>query len=158
MEIFTEKDFKIYEEFAICPNGKILTKKPKMVVRGANKEWRYVGKKAECAACPLRGQCTKAKTGPKMLGVHVYRGDFKRQAARMAADPTKTRDLMGRHSCLSEGVAANLKNHQHARTAFWKGQAMARLQLGLALIMMNTLKWHKVKHRTLKPVQLKPAG
>ena len=35
---------------------------------------------------------------------------------------------------------------------------MARLQLGLAIVMINTLKWRKVRTGQLQPVQLKAAG
>ena len=153
--IFTEKDFQIYEDHAICPAGKILKCKPGVAERGTNKQHRYQAKKTDCDVCRLRPQCTKGK-GQKILCVHIYRDDLNKQAERMKADSEKTRDLMGRHRALVEGAVNNLKNHQGARTANWKGHAMAKLQLGLAIPLANAPKWHKVKTGQLQPVQLKP--
>ena len=76
----------------------------------------------------------------------VYREDLAIHAARMKADPERTRDLMGRHRAMSEGIVNNLMNHQGVRDAHWKGLALARLQVGLAIVMLNVLKWYKIKH------------
>ena len=35
---------------------------------------------------------------------------------------------------------------------------VARLQVGLAIVMLNTLKWHKIRHGRLEPMTLKPAA
>ena len=77
---------------------------------------------------------------------------------RMKADPERTRDLMGRHRAMSEGIVNNLMNHQGVRHAKWKGLALTRVQVGLAVVMINTLKWHKVLHGRLEPMTLKPAA
>lgn len=98
---------------------------------------------------------TKGK-GPKILCVQVHRDDFNMQAEWMAADPEETRDLLGRHRTLVEGTVNNLKNHQGAGHAHWKGQAFAKLQLGLPVLLANAQKWDKVKAGHLSPVQLKP--
>jgi len=63
---------------------------------------------------------------------------------------------MARHRATAEGMVNNLKNHQGASTAGWKGLAMARTQFGLSIIMANTLKWHKVKSGELAPIEIKP--
>ncbi|MHB8898176.1 MAG: hypothetical protein ACYC6Y_05475 [Thermoguttaceae bacterium] len=76
----------------------------------------------------------------------------------MKVDPERTRDLMGRHRAMSEGIVNNLMNHQTARHAKRKGLAMARVQVGLAIVMINTLKWHKIIHDRLEPMTLKPAA
>ena len=155
--IFTEADFDVGPDHAVCPNGKVLHRKPKMVIRGSHHEWRYQARKRDCAACPLRAQCTTSKTAPRALGVNVYREDVARQRARMAADPEATRDLMARHKALTEGGVNNLKRHQRAARAHWKGLAMARLQFALAIVMANLLKWHKVRHGLLDDLRLKRA-
>ncbi len=49
-------------------------------------------------------------------------------------------------------------NHQGVRHAKWKGLALARVQVGLATVMINTLKWHKIVHGHLEPMTLKPAA
>ena len=49
-------------------------------------------------------------------------------------------------------------NHQGVRHARWKGLALARVQVGLAIILLNTLKWHKIRHGQLAPMTLKPAA
>ena len=67
-------------------------------------------------------------------------------------------DLMGRHRAMSEGIVNNLMNHQGVRYAKWKGLALARVQVGLAVVMLNTLKWHKIVHDHLQPMTLKPAA
>jgi hypothetical protein len=153
--IFTEPDFEIHADHAVCPNGKVLKRKPKMVVRGSSKEWRYQALRSDCHACPLRAQCTKAKH-QRTLAVNVYREDVARHQARMEADPEVTRDLMARHKALVEGAVNNLKNHQGAKHALWKGLAMARLQFGLAILMLNVLKWHKIRHGMLASLSLSP--
>jgi hypothetical protein len=93
-----------------------------------------------------------------MLCVSVYREDLAIHAERMTADPERTRDLMGRHRAMSEGIVNNLMNHQHVRYAKWKGLATARVQVGLAIVMINTLKWHRIVHNRLEPMTLKPAA
>ena len=156
MGIFTEADFDIHEHYAVCPNGKELARNPNMSVRGMNHEWRYRAKKADCEGCPLRAQCTTGK-GPRTLGVNVYRDDMARQNARMEERPEVTRDLMARHRALAEGTVNNLKNHLGTKHALWKGLAMARLQFALAIVMLNLLKWHKVRHGELENLKEKRA-
>jgi hypothetical protein len=155
--IFTEKDFDVHEMYAVCPHGQRLNRKPHKSVRGSSEQWRYQAKKTDCEGCPLRPQCTKGK-GAKMLCVNVYREDLDIHAARMKADPDKTRDLMGRHRAVTEGIVNNLMNHQEVRHAHWKGLALARLQVGLAIVMLNTLKWYKIRHAQLKPMTLTTAA
>jgi hypothetical protein len=155
--IFVEEDFEIQDGYAVCPNGKRLKRKPNVFVRGSSEQWRYKAKGIDCGNCPLRSQCTTGK-GSKMLCVNVYREDLAIQAERMMADPQRTRDLMGRHRAMSEGIVNNLMNHLGVRHAKWKGLALARVQVGLAVVMLNTLKWHKILHDRLQPMTLKPAA
>ena len=93
-----------------------------------------------------------------MLCVNVYSEDLEIHAARMTADPERTRDPMGRHRAMSEGMVNILMNHHGVRHARWKGLALARLQVGLAILMQNTLKWYKIRHGQLEPMTLKPAA
>ena len=93
-----------------------------------------------------------------MLCVNVYREDLERHAARMKADPERTRDLLGRHRATAEGIVNNLMNHQGVRHARWKGLAMARVQVGLAIVLLNTFKWHKIRCGQLQPMTLKPVA
>ena len=74
------------------------------VLRGGL-QWRYQARPSDCRGCPLRKECTTRK-GPRMLCVNVYREDLQLHAARMKADPERTRDLLGRHRAMSEGVAS----------------------------------------------------
>ena len=154
---FQFEDFEIHELYAVCPNGARLNRKPHVFVRGSSEQWRYQAKKNDCNGCSLRPQCTKGKN-PRMLCVNVYREDLKIHAARMKADPERTRDLMGRHRAMSEGMVNNLMNHQGVRHARWKGLALARLQAGLGIILLNTLKWYKIRRGELAPMALKPAA
>jgi hypothetical protein len=155
--IFVEEDFDVHEFYAICPNGTRLNRKPHVFVRGSSEQWRYQAKKNDCQGCPRRAECTTGK-GPRMLCVNVYGEDLEIHAARMKADPERTRDLMGRHRAMSEGMVNILMNHQGVRHARWKGLAPARLQVGLAIIMQNTLKWYKIRQGQLAPMTLKPAA
>ncbi len=50
-----------------------------------------------------------------------------------------------------------MSGYRHYST-HWKGLAVARLQVGLAIVMVNVLKWHKIKHGRLAPMTLKPAA
>jgi hypothetical protein len=153
---FTEADFELHDHHAICPAGKVLRRKPKMAVRGSNREWRYQARTSDCAACPLRARCTTSKS-PRVLGVNVYRDDLAVHRARMEADPAATHDLLARHKALTEGAVNNLKHHQAAARAWWKGLAMARLQFGLAIVLANLLKWHKARHGRLESLKVKRA-
>jgi hypothetical protein len=157
LDIFLEEDFELHDTYAICPNGKRLNRKPNIFVRGSSEQWRYQAKKLDCQGCPLRDRCTKSKRA-RMLCVNVYREDLKMHADRMKADPDRTRDLLGRHRAMSEGMVNNLMNHQRVRYAHWKGLALARLQVGLAIVMLNTLKWYKIRHGQLEPMTLEPAA
>lgn len=154
--LFTQRDFEIHHEYAVCPNGKRMKRKPKMYVRKSNREWRYQARKTDCEGCPLRAQCTTGK-GQRILAVNVYRKDVERHAARMAADPEGTRDLMARHRSLAESTVNNLKHHLGAKHAWWKGLAMVRVQFGLAIVMLNLLKWHKIRHGQLENLKDKRA-
>ncbi len=93
-----------------------------------------------------------------MLCVSVYREDLEKHASRMKADPERTRDLLGRHRATVEGIVNNLMNHQGVRHARWKGLALARVQVGLAIVLLNTLKWYKIRCGQLAPMTLKPVA
>jgi hypothetical protein len=155
--IFTEADFAVHELYAICPNGARLNRKPNVFVRGSSEQWRYQAKPRDCQGCSRRGECTRGKNA-RMLCVNVYREDLEIHAARMKADPERTRDLLGRHRATAEGIVNNLMNHLGVRHARWKGLALARVQVGLAIVMLNTLKWHKIRCGQLQPMTLKPAA
>jgi hypothetical protein len=155
--IFQEEEFQVYDTHAVCPNGKRLNRKPHIFVRGSSEQWRYHARTLDCRGCTDRPRCTTGK-GPRMLCVNVYREDLAIHAARMKADPERTRDLLGRHRAMSEGIVNNLMNQQSVRHAHWKGMAMARFQVGLAIVMLNTLKWYKIRHGRLEPMTLKPAA
>ena len=150
--IFTEKDFETHDDHVVCPDHKVLRRQPSPIERGSNLQWRYQGQATDCAPCPLRTSCTTSK-GPRSLSVNVYREDIARYEARMKADPEVTRDLMSRHRPILEGTVNNLKHHLGTERALWKGLAMARLQCGLAIAMLNVVKWHKVRHGTLVNVK-----
>lgn len=155
--IFTEADFEVYTLYATCPNGARLTRKPNVFVRGSSEQWRYQAKGTDCQGCSRRGECTKGKN-PRMLCVNVYREDLEKHASRMKADPERTRDLLGRHRATVEGIVNNLMNHQGMRHARWKGLALARVQVGLAIVLLNTLKWYKIRCGQLAPMTLKPVA
>ncbi len=156
-DIFLEKDFDMNDGYAVCPNGKRLKRKPNVFVRGSSEQRRYQAKGTDCRECPIRSQCTTSSRA-RMLCVNVYREDLTIHAERMKADPERTRDLTGRHRAMSEGIVNNLMNHQGVRHAKWKGLVLARVQVGLAIVMINTLKWHKILHGQLEPMTLKPAA
>jgi hypothetical protein len=59
---------------------------------------------------------------------------------------------------MAGGIVNNLMNHQGVRHARWKGLAMARVQVGLGIVLLNTFKWHKIHCGQLQPMALKPAA
>lgn len=111
MGIFTEDDFEIHEDYALCPNRKVLNRKPKMTVRRVDHEWRYQANERDCEGCPLRAGRTTGK-GPRTLGVNGYRGDLVRLRKRMEAIPEFTRDPMARLKALVEGMVNVLRWHK----------------------------------------------
>ena len=87
---------------------------------------------------------------------------FRRKIADWVIDTKEVLGLgpiqLGRHRAMSKGMVNNLMNHQGVRHARWKGLALARLQTGLGIILLNTLKWYKIRCGQLGPMTLKPAA
>ncbi len=74
----------------------------------------------------------------------------------LSGDHTGRRTLHRRFSERHHRILVG-KYHQHVRYAKWKGLALARVQVGLAIVMINTLTWHKIIHNRLEPMPMTPA-
>ncbi len=59
---------------------------------------------------------------------------------------------------MSEGIVNNLMNHQVVQHACWKGLAVTRLHAGLAVLLLHTLKWHKIRHDQPQRITLRSAA
>ena len=65
---------------------------------------------------------------------------------------------------LKPDIGSDLPSQMAAHRGFgttgphWKGLALARVQVGLAIVMLNTLKWYKIRHARLEPMTLTTAA
>ena len=89
-----------------------------------------------------------------MLGVNVYREDLATDAGRKAI--RRRRAVCWDGAAMSQRIVNNLLNHLGV-PAIWKCLALARFQVGLAILLLNTPKWYKTRHSQLPPMTMKPA-
>lgn len=110
-----------------CPNDCLLTRK--QLNKGAV---IYAANPADCAACPLKSQCTDAKQ--RFITRHAHEEAFDRMASRMAAHP----DMMARRRQIVEHPFGTLKQWimGNGRFLLW-GLQGARTEMALAVTAYN---------------------
>jgi transposase len=98
----------------VCPAGKLLYKRHYSARRQATE---YVTRKGVCAACPLRSQCTTAKTGRTIMR-HADHEEIVRAQAIGRSALAKQDRRRRRH--LMEGSFAQAANLHHFKRARWR--------------------------------------
>lgn len=115
----------------ICPAGKELHRRKSPTERG---EDRYAAGSAQCAACPLRGQCTRAKRG-RTIRRHP-RQRLLDLAREQAASPEARLDRRRRQHLQERNFADAANNHGFKR-ARWRGLWRQRIQDLLIATLQN---------------------
>jgi transposase len=132
----TEKD-----EF-ICPAQKRLTYRRKLHVKSDN---GYVAERreyecAECANCPIRAECTKAK-GNRCIRISFRLQQFREQARENLLSP-EGQALRARRSVEVETVFGQTKHNMGLRRFMLRGKEKVHNELGLHCIAHNMKKMH----------------
>ena len=133
---FTHEAF-VYEAQADayrCPNGKLL--KPtegRKINTGGRVEIRYVSRKADCDACPLRSRCVTEKTPTRT----VYRWEHEDVLDRHRARMKEAVALMRRRAELAEHPFGTLKCRAGYRHFLVRGFDKVRGEWGLMALSYN---------------------
>jgi len=133
---FTHEAF-VYEAEADayrCPNGKLL--KPtegRKINTGGRVEIRYVSRKADCDACPLRSRCVSEKTPTRT----VYRWEHEDVLDRHRARMKEAVALMRRRAELAEHPFGTLKCRAGYRHFLVRGFDKVRGEWGLMALSYN---------------------
>lgn len=110
-----------------CPNGKDMARK-----QSSRRSVVYASKPEDCAACPLKPQCTSAKR--RFITRHAQEDAFERMQMRLAARP----EMMSRRRQTVEHPYGNLKQWimGNGRFVLW-GLRGARTEMALAVTAYN---------------------
>jgi len=128
----------------ICPAHKRLTYQSTIRVKSDN---GYVAQRreyecAECAECPLRSECTKAK-GNRRIRISFRLQRFREQARENLQSP-QGKDLRARRSVEVESVFGQSKHNMGLRRFMLRGKEKVHNELGLHCIAHNMKKiWNK---------------
>ncbi len=154
--IFPEERFVYHKEndaFA-CPAGKTLKRRS---IHGDKQNVEYAGSMKDCAACPLRPQCTRAK-GPRTRKRHVRQEEIDRMLALTETAEAK-RDLKIRQQLMERSFARSTRfGFDRAR---WRGLWRAAIQEYLVSAIQNieTLIRHAIKPtKGMRTAPLKTKG
>ncbi|MCX6951767.1 MAG: IS1182 family transposase [Verrucomicrobia bacterium] len=131
--LFTKEDFH-YDEAAdvyICPVGQRL--KPRRFHQ-RRQMTDYVADKKVCAQCPLRGECTKSKTG-RSIARHWKEAELE-VALAFARLPEAQADRRRRRH-LMEGSFAHAANRYHFKRARWRRLWRQQIQDWLIAAVQN---------------------
>ena len=114
--IFPESAFtyRADDNTFVCPAGQIMKASPPRWDRGT---WEYRLPHKVCAACALRQQCTRSKTG-RTLHRHQHQ-ELLDQARRQSHSPTAQADRQRRQQ-LIEGSFADAANNHGFKRARWR--------------------------------------
>jgi len=136
------KDRFVYdaaEDVYTCPAGATLTQQ-EVKRNGQIGEYRN---SAACGACPLSGQCTKAKDGVRKIERDLE-ADAVREAAREKANSEQGRDILRQRKSVPEPVWGNMKTLDGLTQIQLRGLSSATLEFRLHAVMHNIRKIMKV--------------
>jgi len=130
-----------------CPAGQTL---PPRRLHGSKRTWEYTPAKGVCAACALRTQCTRSKTG-RTLHRHEHQALLD-QARAQSHSPAGRRDRRRRQH-LVEGSFADAANHHGFKRARWRRLPRVQIQDSLIAAIQNI----KILLKPRPPVPAAPA-
>ena len=132
---FSHEDFAYEAEADVyrCPAGALLQPTKSLKTNtGGRREFRYMSRKAVCAACPLRTRCLgKSKTRT------VYRWEHEAVIERHRARMKDAGDLMRRRACLVEHPFGTLKCRAGYRHFLVRGFNKVRGEWSLMALCYN---------------------
>ena len=136
----------------VCPNGQTLPYRT--TTRTGYRE--YASSPAQCAGCPLQGQCTKSANGIKVVTRHVWQ-DFK-EAVDAHRLEEKGQQLYKRRKETVERSFADAKELHGHRYARYRGLAKVRGQCLLAAACQNMKKIARLLAQALLLALRRPIG
>jgi transposase len=101
----------------------------------------YVSRVADCAECPLRGDCLSGKKTYKTLYHSSGKQVYDRMDERLQTD--KGRWMIAKRKGIVEPVIGTLIHHNAARKTFARGKAAASKHVMMASAAFNLRKWLK---------------
>lgn len=117
-----------------CPAGNLLRPMQGYKQDASGKlRVRYVSRRSDCRACPLRRQCLSAKAKRREIERWVHEDVIERHRARMAAAD----DIMRRRKALAEHPFGTLKCRAGYRHFLLRGFAKVRGEWGLMALCYN---------------------
>lgn len=132
--IFREEDF-IYDpetDTYTCPAGQRLQRRKH---KRRRKAYEYAASAKTCIACALRVQCTRARTGARMIRRHE--GHEAIAAARAQSHGAAARRDRRRRQWLMEGSLADATNQHGFKRARWRRRWRQRIQDVLIATVQN---------------------
>lgn len=134
--LFRKKQFRYDEQRDgyVCPNGQLL------VYRTTNREGyrQYYSDAAQCRACPLRAQCTRARNCTKVITRHVWQRSKDRIDGHRL-EPRGKRIYKRRKETVERSFADAKQLHGH-RYAHMRGQEKVQEQSLMAAAAQNIKK------------------
>jgi hypothetical protein len=134
--LFRKKQFRYDEQRDgyVCPNGQLL------VYRTTNREGyrQYHSDAAQCRACPLRAQCTRARNCTKVITRHVWQRSKDRIDGHRL-EPRGKRIYKRRKETVERSFADAKQLHGH-RYAHMRGQEKVQEQSLMAAAAQNIKK------------------
>lgn len=121
-----------------CSQGVELTFRGVSKSHGKYTNRRYASQKADCAECPLRGQCLGGKKS-KVLYHSSGKDIYDRMDARLQTD--KGRWMLAKRKGIVEPVFGTLLHHNAMRKTFARGKAAASKHVMMASAAFNLRKW-----------------
>jgi transposase len=126
--------YDVSRDVYVCPAGETLTRwndKPE------EQRVQYKGRAETCAACAMRGPCTKAKDGRRVdrhnLQEYIDRADG-------GLSKGERHRLMARRKSVMEGSFADAANNHGFKRARWRGLTRVRIQGLLIATIQNVRK------------------
>jgi transposase len=116
-----------------CPNDKLLKPTEGRKINGSRVEIRYVSRKADCDACPLRSRCVTEKTPTRTVQRWEHEDVLDRHRARMAAADAPMR----RRAELAEHPFGTLKCRAGYQHFLVRGFVKVRGEWGLMALSYN---------------------
>lgn len=134
-----------------CPNGQTLVFYAESRQRtdgGFSVQLRHY-RSLNCADCPLKAQCTKAK-GNREIRVSIRYFEYK-QKAREVLRSEKGYALSVRRMTETESVFGQIKNNRNFRRFLLRGLSKVSLGVGWLPLAHNLLKWVTMKQTGRTP-------
>ena len=116
-----------------CPQGKLLTARGKPHRKNGKQMIRYQSKAADCAQCPLRGQCLSEKADVKQIQRWEHEAVVERHKQRMQQKP----GIMKKRGALAEHPFGVLKHRAGMNHFLMRGLAKCRGEFSLMVLGYN---------------------